>query len=221
MKKFLSVLLLIAMAINFTACTSSNEENDSWIHKGWFSVSITYPASIFKDDADEDIAEYAEKYDCKDYSVNDDGSVTFKMSKSHYKDLLQDSRTQIDETISDFLDGDNKISRFQSITYNDDFSEINIYIDYSADIGLGDMINEYIAISTLYLYSTLYQNLSGIPNDDVQANIFMIDSETNEIVDSYPGEDTDDTESTSDSSDDEDSANSKNTSDPSTDESAN
>src|SRR5690554_7493509 len=97
-KLYLITLLIIVMVIAGCAASTSNEvtttaapntetedvEKDKPIEvdKGLFNVKVTLPASIFEGENMDDVVTQAKEDGVSEITVNDDGSITYKMSKS-------------------------------------------------------------------------------------------------------------------------------------------
>lgn len=170
--KLFSILLII-ISLLFSSC-SAKETNQK--AKELSTVKVTFPAWVFQgsESRQEEMEANANKHGAK-VIFNDDGSVTYEMSKEVHKKLLDDFKKTIDDSISEMLnDPDGNIS-FKKITYNHDFSEFNIAVDNSK---YSPFDNLYVI--SFYFYGTFYQCLQGSDNPKVIVN--YIDKDTGEIL---------------------------------------
>lgn len=193
MKRIYLITLIFSMFVFLISCssgekgsnghetnTSENSKKDDSISvdKNLLDVEVTLPASLFEgQDIDKVITE-AEQDGIKEVIKNADGSLTYKMTKSKHKELINELESGIKKTI-DELKRDKSLIVIQDITYNDNFSEFNMIVDVSssensmyglAAIGLG--------ISGMY-----YQVFNGVKDFKVTVNIK--NASTGEILDTF------------------------------------
>lgn len=152
--------------------------------KGLLSVEITLPASFFEGSSQDEIMASANEDGIKDVTVNSDGSVTYKMSKSKHKELLAEYKKSIDDMISGMLDGPDKVASFTDIKYNDNISELNVYVDKAK-------YNEMDSMSVLafYMSGLYYQALNGTDSSDLEVVVNFIDKDTDEVFQSGSSKD--------------------------------
>lgn len=188
-------ILIVAL---LTACSSSESSNESdkensaadqeqtnegvEVDKGLLNVEVTLPASMFEgEDVDASIAE-VEKEGVQS-TKNEDGSVTYKMSKSKHKEMMQELETGIIESIEDMKNNTDFVS-IQEITYNNSFSEFTMVVDKEAYENSMDAF----AIFGLGLSGMYYQLFNGAGEEDYRVNIMVKDQATNEVFEEvvYP-----------------------------------
>lgn len=109
--------------------------------------------------------------------LNDDGSVTFSMSKSQHAEFLQSLKDSTEEMAAGFVDGDDRIESFTKITFNDDLSEFKVYVDSAVYTNFDP-----ISSIAFYFAGQYYQLFSGVPYDDTEVVIEFIDKDTDEII---------------------------------------
>lgn len=183
MKKLFMLLLTAILAVMVTACgkdeASSKKEGEAVeVDKGILNVEITLPALFFEnDDVDQAIAE-AKESGVGEVIKNDDGSLTYKMSKSVYNQMMKEMDASIKEYIEEMKNSADFVS-IQDITHNKSFSEFTLVVDQEqyessfdgfAALGFG--------MSGLY-----YQVFSGQPEDDQLVTIFIEDEGSGEVLD--------------------------------------
>lgn len=204
-KRIISMLLIGCIAVALTACGSTNEVavNDSAppsasagsattatgsadafetpdVKKNLLSVEVTVPPS-WLDDADETLAE-AEKLNYKAVK-NDDGSVTYKLTKAQHKQLLE----QIDQALQKSVDeviSDGEYPSLKSIKFNKNYTKADVVVDYTAWNGTFDVMSLY----TVAFIGPMYQIYNGVNPDALHLDISIIDEASNEVKETmvYP-----------------------------------
>lgn len=159
----------------------SESDKNTLAEEKLLSVEVTIPAAFYEEDGEEMTQEKVDQMvsdnGFKSGVLNDDGSVTFSMSKGQHAEFLQSLKDATEETASGFVDGDDRIESFTKITFNDDLSEFKIYIDSAT-------YTDFDSISAIAFYfaGQYYQLFSGIPFEDTEVIIEFIDKDTNEVV---------------------------------------
>lgn len=198
MKKMLC--LLLATSILLSGCGSSGEtvvekeisstqeqsqsvpSQDTLSKEKIFSVDVTIPAIFYQDEQEEmtqdKVEQLVKESNFNSGVLNEDGSVTFNMSKSQHAQFLQSIKDSTLETIDGLLNGENSIESFNKISFNDDMNKFSIYVDatkYSAFDSLNALV--------FYLVGEYYQLFNGISLDDVDVQVDFIDKDTEQIID--------------------------------------
>lgn len=198
MKKLLFMFTILIVAL-LTGCSSSESSNESdkensaatdqdqtneavEVDKGLLNVEVTLPASMFEgEDVDASIAE-VEQEGVK-ATKNEDGSVTYKMSKSKHKEMMQELESGIIESVEDMKNNTDFVS-IQEITYNKSFSEFTMVVDKEAYENSMDAF----AIFGLGLSGMYYQLFNGAGEEDYRVKIMVKDQATDEVFEEvvYP-----------------------------------
>ena len=205
MKKIMYLLLVLALSA-LAACSSndaSNTEKDSEasgnqteetkkensddesvkVDKGLLNVEITLPASMFEgEDMDETIKNAKEK-GIKEVTQNDDGSVTYKMSKSVHKEIMKEMKTTIEQSVEETKNSEDYTS-IKDITYNDSFTEFTMVVDKEA---YENSMDGFGALS-LGMSGMFYQLYDGASPDEYDVTISLEDEASGEVFDEivYP-----------------------------------
>lgn len=143
------------------------------VDKGLLNVEITLPASMFEGQDLEQIIAEAKADGVSDITKNDDGSLTYKMSKSTYNEIMENMKSEFDVYIDEMKNGEDFTS-IKDIKYNDSLTEMTLIVDQEkyensfdgfASMGLG-------------IYGIYYQIFDGsIPDDaKVTINVQNVDS---------------------------------------------
>jgi major membrane immunogen (membrane-anchored lipoprotein) len=201
MKK-LMLLMTVLIFILLSGCSSSDNSNAAdkdnteakdqeqynesvEVDKGLLNVEVTLPASMFEgEDVDATIAE-VEKEGVK-ATKNEDGSVTYKMSKSKHKEMMQELESGIIESVEDMKNNTDFVS-IQEITYNKSFSEFTMVVDQATyENSMDSFVIFGLGVSGMY-----YQLFNGADEDDYRVKIIVKDQATDEVFEEvvYPDPD--------------------------------
>lgn len=181
MKKILTLMLIATIATtSFTGCRSeeqSKKDNKSeMVEKKLTSVTVTLPANFFEG---EDLNVAAQKMidgGAKEATVNDDGTITVKMSKSKHSEMIKEMKASLEESFSGMSSGED-FKSVKEVSYNDDFSKITMIAD-RAEFESGFESFSIIGVGIGALY---YQVFDGVPNAEAKVTIDVKDSSTGEV----------------------------------------
>lgn len=202
MKRIIALLMIFAMLLSLCACgggkaaddavdatsaateeggdkaaAEADKETDTLeVDENLFNVEVKLPASFFDGESAEEIIAAAEEQGIKKCVVNEDGSVSYTMSKDKHRELLDGLRSDAEESIASFLEGESAVASFVDIVYNDNFSEFNITVNdqYST----WDMFSGF----AFYIVGAYYQVFDGANPDEVDVIVNFID-EAGELKD--------------------------------------
>lgn len=150
---------------------------DIEVDENLIDVEITLPADYFEGGDEESIKAEVEESGFKSYKINEDGSVTYTMTKAKHKEMLTQMASEMDEMLSSMVTGEGKIPAFTSVEHNDNFSVIDIYVDTAVYTPMDAM---YALV--LFLVGAYYQAFEGLPEEDVDVVVSFIDSADGETV---------------------------------------
>ena len=200
MKKILFILLSIVFVV---ACSSNDETNkeveqedkpatesneeqaeddegqdvaEVEVDKNLLSVEINIPANMVED-IEKTIAEGEEEG--FEITENEDGSLTYKMSKSKHKELMAEMRANFEETFDEFTTSEDFPS-IQEIQPNKDFTEFTMVVDRD----LFEEGMDFFATISLGVAGGMYMVFDGqTPSDDFNILIDLEDADTGEVFD--------------------------------------
>ena len=186
MKKWL--IAFSATALLLTACGKENKIEGNYIdflnvNKGMVNVDVTLPASFFIAATEEEIIAEAKENGVTETVVNEDGSVTYTMSKSKYKEMMKEMGDSVLSTIDEIVNSEDYTS-IKDISYNKDFTEFDVKVNRQQyEEGFDGF-----AIVGLVIVSTYYSAFEGKSGEDSQTIFNMVDETTGEIYDTaiYP-----------------------------------
>jgi len=202
MKRY-TYLFMMLLSLLLVACGNNNQEKNNAgiaeesakqqeeqtedesvdVKKGLLNVEVTLPASMFEgEDIDTVIAD-AKKEGVKEVTKNEDGSLTYKMSKAKHKEMMEELKTGILETIEETKNSEDYVS-IKDITYNDSFSEFTLVVEKSA---YEDSMDGFAAFG-LGISGMYYQLYNGVNPDEYKVTIFLKDEASQEVFDEivYP-----------------------------------
>lgn len=208
MKKILASLLPLTLLVGSVGCTSSmdtsaetsnketattdetnveqeNTESSEFIEvdEGLLTVDLTIPASFLgfgseEELTQEDVDNDVERQGYLDGVLNEDGSATYTMTKLKQRELLNEIKSDFDESIEESI---SEYPNVKSVTRNDDLSEITVSVTEE------DFASSLLAFGFAF-YAGFYQSLDG---KEFKTDIVFEDAATGEELSrtSYPLED--------------------------------
>ncbi|MFF2480581.1 hypothetical protein [Paenibacillus sp. NPDC058071] len=189
MKKL--AVLLLAASIVLSGCSGAKKENtpastnevsnnkqDKGIEvdKKLLNVDVTLPAAMFEGQDMEQIIEDAKADGVKEVVKNDDGSLTYTMSKSTHEAMLKEMAAGIKESIEEILT-DGTFASIKDIQYKDDFSEYTISVDKAA---YQQSMDGFVIIG-LSIQAITYKTFEGISADKQKVTMNVKDESTGEV----------------------------------------
>lgn len=186
--KNVKILFLLILSITLVACSSKDEQNKKSdnvdVDKGLVNVEVTLPASFFEDTDMEKLKKEAKEDGVKEVIVNDDGSVTYKMSKSKHKEMLKEMGDTIDTSIKE-IEADEDFPSIKKIEHNKSFTEYTIKMDQEL---YENSSLEGFAFFNLAYQSLYYQLFNGVSEDDYKVTFQLKNEETSKTFDTivYP-----------------------------------
>lgn len=157
---------------------SANEESGIEVDKGLLNVEITLPASLVGEDGMEDFEASVKETVDSDITLNDDGSVTVKMSKSDHKKMLEELKEEFVASVDSIIEDESFVT-IQDITYNKDLTNIQMIVSDQESFE-----NSFDGFATLSLGigSLFYQAFDGKDLTKDIITIEIVDQSTNETI---------------------------------------
>lgn len=157
---------------------SANEESGIEVDKGLLNVEITLPASLVGEDGMEDFEASMKETVDSDITLNDDGSVTVKMSKSDHKKMLEELKEEFVASVDSIIEDESFVT-IQDITYNKDLTNIQMIVSDQESFE-----NSFDGFATLSLGigSLFYQAFDGKDLTKDKITIEIVDQSINETI---------------------------------------
>ena len=174
MKRLIAMILSLTMILSLSACGGG--KNDQ--------VELTLPASFFEDEdmSGFDAGAYAEENGFVDAKLNDDGSVSIKMSKDKHKEMVAEMAKTLAKNFSDMIESAD-MPFIKDVRYSDSFDSVSLVVDKDIYDTYG-FVAMFIPL-TIYMQTSMYQILAG---EETRCVISFVDAATNETIESvtYP-----------------------------------
>lgn len=169
LKKTIKMLLILFVMGFVVACGSSSSNH----------VEVTLPVSFVGEGIDIEMLEAdAEEMGIEDVKLNDDGSVTYKMTKSAHEEWLSEITTEIETSLTEMVESGDFVS-IKDITANNDYTEFTITVDQAAFENSFDGF----AVFGIGISSSFYQLLDGKDPENYNVTINIVDEESGDVID--------------------------------------
>lgn len=162
------------------------------VEKNLFNVTITIPSSYAGEITQEELDKEVSEKGYKSATLNDDGSVTYKMTKSQHKQMMEEFKQNINDSLAEMI-GTEDYPNFKDIQANDDYTLFTVTTS-SESLNM----TESFSVMSLYLYGGLYNLYNGTAVDNIHVD--FVNAETGEIFTSSDSKDMNDTENAEDTS---------------------
>ncbi|QDQ03117.1 hypothetical protein FOH38_23225 [Lysinibacillus fusiformis] len=202
MKKIFILPLLLLLSILLSAC-NQNQEKDSddkkdaadnatektseegplKVDKGLLNVEVTLPASFFEGQDIDTVITESKNDGIKEVIKNEDGSLTYKMSKSEHKEMMKELETGILEATEEIkTSGD--FPSIKDVSYNKTFSEFTLSVNQEEfENSLDSMASFGLAITSMY-----YQLFNGVDPEKYKVTVIFKNESNGEVINTvvYP-----------------------------------
>ena len=145
------------------------------VDQNLFTVEITVPADflgegITQESLDADVA--ASNYISA--KLNDDGSVTYVMTKAVHDEMMVGVRDNIQQALEEMI-GSEEFPSFTKVEANDDFTQFTVETT-STELGLV----ESFSVLGFYMFGGMYHAFNGTQVDDIA--VTFINADTGDTV---------------------------------------
>lgn len=193
MKKIIVLLLTFAILLCFASCssgeTTEKEETSATsattttteiVDENLLTVEITVPASMFDEDnqPSNELSEEQKEQGFKSAQVNEDGSVTYTMSKAAFKDYKENLKATVEDTFNNL---GSEYSFIQKVDYDSNFSVVKLYVDeatYSQGFN-------FMCVMAVGYSANMYQ---AYTNEEISCTVEVYNNADGELIESatYP-----------------------------------
>lgn len=168
-----------------TDSTQSTEKNgerngldaigDVDVDSGLFNVTLTVPADFIGEITQEQLDESTKENGYKSATLNNDGSVTYVMTKAQHQDMMEGIRKSIDDSLSEMANSEEYPS-IVKIEANSDYTKYTVTLN-TEEVG----IMEGLASMGLYIFSGTYHIFNGTEPGNI--NVQYVNEATGKVID--------------------------------------
>ncbi len=151
------------------------------VDKNLLSVEITLPAEYSEGVTQDGLDEEVEMGNFKSATLNDDGSITYTMSKDQHTKLLEDITEQFNTSLQEMVASEST-PNITEISANDDFTSFIVKTS-STELSMTESLYSII----FYMYGGMY----GIFNESTPDNIVVefYNSDSGELIETANSQD--------------------------------
>lgn len=152
------------------------------VDKGLFDVTITFPADFASDITQEEIDQQVADGKVHSGQINEDGSVTYVMSKDQNKAIVDGISESIQSSLDDMI-GTDDYPNFTSIDHNADYTSFTVKTTTKpGETAISDSMS-------VLVFSTCGQTY-GIVSGNIPENIHVdfVNADSGELVTSWDSE---------------------------------
>lgn len=159
------------------AASTSASEDGLNVEKNLFSVTLTYPASMVDEGTTQDSLnnEISGIDGIKSATLNEDGSVTYIMTKAYHKQIVDDMAQTIDESMAEMV-GSEDYPNFTKVEANKDYTVFTVTTKSKAL-----SLDESLSLLQFYTEGAFYSVVSG--NDADSIHVDFVNADTGEVID--------------------------------------
>ncbi len=144
------------------------------------NVEITFPAFYYADEegnvSEQAVTEEVAANGYEGYTADENG-VTFTMTSKKHSEQVKALKAAFEQNATGMIKGENAITCFDKILYNDNLSEISVYVD--PDVFTSEHLTVGYDLCALGAY---YQMFCGADKDAVEAFVYFYNKYTDEII---------------------------------------
>lgn len=145
------------------------------VDQNLFTVEITVPAEFIDEGTTQESLDT--QVSASGYisaTLNDDGSVTYVMTKAAHDEMMNGIRETIQQSLSEMV-GSEEFPSFTKVEANDDFTQFTIETT-STELGLV----ESFSVLGFYMFGGMFHSFNGTQVDDIA--VTFINADTGETV---------------------------------------
>lgn len=153
------------------------EEGGIGVDKGLLNVEINLPETFFEGQDIDEIIEGAKEEGIANVTKNDDGSLTYKMSKSEHKKLMIEMKDELIAYVSELEENNEDYPSIKEVMYEKSLKAFTLVVDREA---FEDSF-EGFAVMGLGMAGMSYQLFDGVDLEKNKVKIYLKDIEAGEI----------------------------------------
>ena len=145
------------------------------VDSGLFNVTITVPATFMGEDAtQESLDATAKEKGYKSITLNEDGSATYVMSKAKHKEMMDELRQQIDDSLEEMISS-GTYPDVVSASVNKDITKFTIKVN-TEELSMETSL---LSLGCI-LIGGMYHAFNGVEPDDII--IQYVNADTGEVI---------------------------------------
>ncbi|MFS0726580.1 hypothetical protein [Paenibacillus sp. 1P07SE] len=146
-------------------------------------VQITLPAGMFEDQDMDQVIEQAKQEGVKEAVINEDGSVTYTMSKANHEEMLAELGQGIADYAEELLN-DGTFPSVKDVSINETYSEYTLTVDQAA---FENSMDAFVMMG-LGIQGMMHQMMEGRQTDEQKVTVNVKDEGSGEIFNTvvYP-----------------------------------
>lgn len=189
MKRFISLFLAFSVIFLISACGAGGGkvDNDAWdelkrlgkiqSENGKDVLTITLSSDFLGEEITQESLDKNRGREYSSATLNEDGSVTYKMDKKQHRAMLDDVRESFEKSLRELVESPD--FAFADIEHSDDFTVFDARLS-SDELGM----SESFMVLSFYLFGETYGILSGHEDQNVTVNFYSRSGELLETVNS-------------------------------------
>ena len=151
------------------------------VNKRLFDVTLTIPREYAGDITQDQLDESIKEKGYKSATLNEDGSVTYVMTKQQHKEMLGAIRESIDNSLAEMV-GSETYPNITDISTNENYTNFTVTTKNEKPD-----LKESFSIMGLYMYGGMYSKFSGEAIDNVHVD--FVNEATGEVIGSSDSRD--------------------------------
>ncbi len=159
---------------------------DVKVDNNLFNVEITVPKDFVGEITQEELDAPGTEKNYNTATLNDDGSVTYKMSKSQHQDMLKSIADSIDEGLNGMI-GSEDYPNITDVKADSDYTSFTVTTKNEET-----SLTETLSVLVLYMYGGMYAVFNGTTVDNV--HVEFINEGSGQIIDTFDSKNMSETE---------------------------
>ena len=151
------------------------------VNKRLFDVTLTIPQEYVGDITQDQLNESVKEKGYKSATLNEDGSVTYVMTKQQHKEMLEAIRESIDNSLAEMV-GSETYPNITDISTNENYTNFTVTTKNEKPD-----LKESFSIMGLYMYGGMDSKFSGEAIDNVHVD--FVNEATGEVIGSSDSRD--------------------------------
>ncbi|WP_155590468.1 hypothetical protein [Lysinibacillus cavernae] len=179
MARKLILPLLLLLGVVMTGCSQDQDKDNN----NGGDVEVKIPATFFEGQDIDSVISKAKNSGVKEVIKNDDGSLTYKMSKTEHKEMMKGLKEGIIASVEE-IKASEEFKSIKDVTYNKSFSEFTLSVNKKEfENSMDTMASFGLALTGMY-----YQLFNGVDEGNNKVTVIFKDESNGEVINTivYP-----------------------------------